>query len=203
MRRLWTSSLLVLGVMLLSAASAAAQDEQPMSAEDQATMEKWAEFMTPGEPHERLAGLAGEWQWASKWWTAPDAAPQESSGTMSSSMMMDGRYLMENMEGSMMGQPFHGHALTGYDNFNDEYVSTWIDNMGTGMMMSRGTYDPATKTLTMIGTYDDIMTGEKDKTMRSVTQHTDDNTQVIEMYVTGPDGEEFKTMEITATRVVE
>ncbi|CAN5185359.1 hypothetical protein BH18GEM1_BH18GEM1_17140 [soil metagenome] len=199
-RKLALGGMLALAAFLVAVTSVAAQEAAQMSAEEQAMMQKWAEYATPGEPHQRLASLAGDWTWTSKWWMAPDAPPEESGGTTSSSMSMDGRYLMENYEGSMMGQPFKGHAITGYDNFRDEYVSSWIDNMGTGMMMSRGTYDPATKTLTMTGAYDDIMTGEKDKPMRGVTTHVDENNMTYEMYITGPDGQEFKTMEIRATR---
>lgn len=195
--RLW--AIIALGIAFVTAVPAAAQ-EVAMSAEEQAMMAKWAEFATPGEPHEHLASLAGEWTWTSKWWMEPGAPPEESNGTMSSSMTMDGRYLLENYEGSMMGQPFRGHGITGYDNFRKEYVSSWIDNMGTSIMLSRGTHDPASKTLTMSGKFDDIMTGEKDKTMRSVTTHPDENTILMEMYVPGPDGAEFKTMEIRSTR---
>ncbi|MBA3556753.1 MAG: DUF1579 family protein, partial [Gemmatimonadales bacterium] len=140
-RKLALGGMLALAAYLVAVTSVAAQEAAQMSAEEQAMMQKWAEYATPGEPHQRLASMAGDWTWTSKWWMAPDAPPEESSGTTSSSMAMDGRYLMENYEGSMMGQPFKGHAITGFDNFRDEYVSTWIDNMGTGMMTSRGTYD--------------------------------------------------------------
>jgi hypothetical protein len=130
----------------------------------------------------------------------PDAEAEESTGTMSASMTMDGRFLVENWEGLAMGQPFKGQGITGYDNFNKEYVSTWIDNMGTGIMASTGTYDPAQDALVTTGTFDDIMTGEKDKTMRGTSKFLDDNTLHIEMFVPGPDGQEFKTGEIHAVR---
>ena len=29
-----------------------------------------------------------------------------------------------------------------------KFVGSWVDNMGTGIMFSEGTYDPATKTFT-------------------------------------------------------
>jgi hypothetical protein len=44
------------------------------------------------------------------------------------------------------------------------------------------------------------MTGEKDKTMRGTSKFLDDNTLHIEMFVPGPDGQEFKTGEIHAVR---
>ncbi|MGH7572845.1 MAG: DUF1579 domain-containing protein, partial [Gemmatimonadota bacterium] len=129
-----------------------------------------------------------------------DAQPEESTGTLSAEMTMDGRYLVENWDGTAMGQPFKGRGTTGYDNFNEEYISTWIDNMSTGIMVSTGQYDPEQDALVTTGTFDDIMTGEKDKTMRGVQKILDDNTIHFEMYMPGPDGEEFKAMEVHAVR---
>jgi len=37
---------------------------------------------------------------------------------------------------------------TGYDNIKEKIHCSWIDNMGTGIQFSEGTYDPATKTFT-------------------------------------------------------
>ena len=39
-------------------------------------------------------------------------------------------------------------AVEGYDNVKKKFVASWIDNMGTGIQFSEGTYDPATKTFT-------------------------------------------------------
>ncbi len=33
-----------------------------------------------------------------------------------------------------MGMPFEGMGIDGYDNLAKQYVSTWVDNMGTGIM---------------------------------------------------------------------
>lgn len=202
LRKKWLHALPALAVALLVAAPAAAQEAEAAAGHDdeQAMMEKWAQYATPGEAHERLARLVGEWDYTMTWWMAPDAEPEESTGTLSASMIMDGRYLVETWEGTSMGQPFNGQAITGYDNFNQEYVSTWIDNMSTGIMTSTGQYDPAQDALITTGTFDDIMTGEKDKTMRGVQKILDDNTVHFEMYMPGPDGQEFKAMEIHATR---
>lgn len=201
-REKWIHALLGVALALFVAAPAVAQEAEAAAGHDpeQEMMQKWAEYATPGEAHERLAKHVGEWDYTMKWWMAPDAPPEESSGTLSASMSMDGRYLVEDWEGTAMGQPFKGHGITGYDNFNQEYVSTWIDNMSTGIMTSTGQYDPAQDALVTTGTFDDIMTGEKDKTMRGISKLLDENTLHVEMYVPGPDGQEFKTGEIHATR---
>jgi len=199
-REKWLHALLGVAVALFVAAPAAAQEAEAAAGHDEEMMQKWAEYATPGEAHERLAKLAGDWDYTMKWWMSPDAEPEESSGTMSAALTMDGRFLVEEWDGTAMGQPFNGRGTTGYDNFNQEYVSTWIDNMGTGIMVSTGKYDEAQDALVTTGTFDDIMTGEKDKTMRGVQKILDDNTVHFEAYVPGQDGQEFKTMEIHATR---
>lgn len=51
----------------------------------------------------------------------------------------------------MMGMPFEGHGTLAYDNHRKMFVSTWIDNMGSGIMVLEGTYDDASKTLTLMG----------------------------------------------------
>ena len=41
----------------------------------------------------------------------------------------------------MMGTPFTGHGMTGYDNVTGKYWSTWTDSMSTGIMVSEGSCD--------------------------------------------------------------
>ncbi|MFN2382910.1 MAG: DUF1579 domain-containing protein, partial [Gemmatimonadota bacterium] len=137
----------------------------------------------------------------SQMWMAPGAPPVASSGTASYAMVMDGRYLMENYEGSMMGMPFRGHAITGYDNNKKEYFNIWIDNMGTGYMLTSGQWDDAARTLTLTGTYDDPITGAEDQAVRSVSHHVDADHMTYTMYMPGPDGQEFKTLVVNAPRM--
>jgi hypothetical protein len=49
------------------------------------------------------------------------------------------------------GYAFPGHSIMGYDNAKKMFVNTWIDNMGSGMIFMTGTYDDATKSLTLTG----------------------------------------------------
>ena len=48
----------------------------------------------------------------------------------------------------MKDMQFKGMGVEGYDNAKQKFVASWIDNMGTGIQFSDGTYDPATKTFT-------------------------------------------------------
>ena len=190
-------ALVLLGVMSLLAVPASAQENQGPSQEEMAV---WMAYMTPGPAHQELAKNAGEWNHTLTFWMAPGAPAMEATATSHGEMLLDGRYLGEHFQGNMMGMPFEGHALTGYDNAKKQYFSAWIDNMGTGIMIGWGTVDPATQSLTITGTYVDPMDGQ-DKPFRQVMKRVDDNHHIMEMYTPAPDGSgEFKSMEIHSLR---
>ena len=77
--------------------------------------------------------------------------PTVSEADVSREMILDGRVLTERYEGNMMGRPFVGHGMTGYDNAMGKYWSTWNDNMSTGLMTSWGTWDEAKKAIVFEG----------------------------------------------------
>ncbi len=174
--------------------SAAPQKMDPQAME--AMMEKMA---APGPNHERLKKMAGEWNLTVKWTMDPSQPMQETKSTSTVTTLMDGRYCQEQSAGEMMGKPFQGMGLTGYDNVLKKYVGVWIDNMGTGIMSSQGTPDASGNVINWTGESSDPATGKMSRS-RGVTRWLDDNHHVFEMYMKGPDGKEFKTMEITYER---
>lgn len=196
MNRPWIFALaLVAGALFAAAPQSQAQEMTPEM------MAAWAEYANPGEHHQLLNGGAGKWEQKLTMWMAPGAPAQEYTSTSTAAWSMGGRWMEENISGTVMGMPFQGRNLMGYDNFRDEYVSIWTDNMSTAPMISRGTYDPATKTFTMSGTMDDFMSGTRDIPFRQVTTITDDTHATMEMYAAGSDGSEFLTFRVEATKV--
>ncbi|MBK8550448.1 MAG: DUF1579 domain-containing protein [Ignavibacteria bacterium] len=169
-----------------------------VSAQTEAEMKAWTDYMTPGMPHEMLAKSDGDWTGAVTMWMAPGAPPQTMDGTMSNKMILGGRYQYSTFTGTMMGMPFEGISITGYDNSQKKYISSWIDNMGTGIMNMSGTWDNATNSIIFTGTMPDPMTG-KDCQVREVFKIIDDNNHVMEMY-DNKTGKEEKSMQIKFTR---
>jgi hypothetical protein len=167
-----------------------------MSAADLEAMTKAA---TPGEPHKLLARYIGDWTYTQKMWMAPGQPPAEAGGTMHAEAKMDGRYVEHTWKGSFMGTPFEGRGTEGYDNVSKQYVSVWIDNMGTGISTSTGTCDSGGKKCTYNATMNDPMSGGP-TTMRSVITWADGNNFTNEMYGKDPSGKDMKMMEITAKR---
>lgn len=179
-------------LLLLPATTIFAQDE--MSGDQKA----WMEYMTPGPMHEMMAGSIGEWKSKNTFWMDPAGEPMVSEGTVIFEMIMDGRYMKSTHKGTVMGMPFTGMFLQAYDNATKEFIAIWIDNLGTGMSVSKGTYDEGTKTLNSTGTMVDPMSG-KELSYRQTVQLIDDNHQVMEMFMQA-DGKEFKNMVVELTK---
>lgn len=161
-------------------------------------MKAWMEYSTPGPVHEMLSKSDGEWNADITFWMAPGAPPQTASGTCVNKMILGGRYQQSNHSGIMMGMPFEGMMILGFDNIKKVLQSTWVDNMGTGIMNMTGTWDNASNSATFTGSMTDPMTG-KDCQVREVFKIIDNNNQVLEMY-DNKTGTETKTMEIKYTR---
>lgn len=160
-------------------------------------MEVYREKGTPGEPHRRLARLAGSWATKTRAWMEPDKPPAEGTGTCEQAMLLDGRYLEQKYSGEMMGNPFTGINLIGYDNHTGKYVSVWIDSMSTGIYYFAGAGSADGRTVTQECDYDDPVRGPT--VWRSVTRVVDD-TMEYEMFLIPKGGKEEKAMEMTMSR---
>jgi hypothetical protein len=167
-------------------------------AQSQDEMKAWQDYMTPGDVHKMLAKWDGKWKEDISMWMQPGAPPTKSTSSCVNKMILGGRYQESRHTGNMMGMPFEGISTLAWDNARKMLVSTWIDNMGTGIMYMEGTWDDATKTANFKGKSTDHMTG-KEMDIREVFTVVDDNTQKMEMYMT-QGGQEMKTMEIKFTR---
>jgi hypothetical protein len=185
--------------------SPAATSAQPDPAE---MMKQMMELAKLNENHKMLADLVGTWSYTVKMWMNPDpsAKPEESKGTAVRKSMMNGRFFVTDVTGKMeMPGPdakkkemtFKGMGIEGYDNVKKKFVGTWMDNMGTGIMMSEGDYDPATKTFTYTGEVE-MTPGMKQK-IREVVKIVDKDHHILEWYE-DRGGQEAKTMEISYSR---
>lgn len=169
-----------------------------MSPEEKAMMEAYQKAGTPGPQHQKLAESAGTYDVKVKSWNAPGAPPEESNATATRTVDLGGRIIVERFDGTMMGQPFTGRSTMGFDNVTGKYWATWTDSMSTGMMMSEGTCDEK-DVCTFVGSWNDPLTKTK-MTSRFVTRRTGPKTEFFEMFSTGADGKETKSMEMTYTK---
>lgn len=184
-------------IIVMGCLPAIAADDQE-GPEMDAMMQALTAYATPGEHHQHLAELVGTWSASISFWAAPGSPAQVSQGVSERTLVMDGRYLLEEFTGETPFGPFEGMGLTGFDNIKQQFVAVWIDSMGTGIMTSESV-EITDDQIVFKGRSPEPMSGTY-ITMRSVETKVDDDTYRFEMFMPLPGGDEIKSMEIVYTR---
>lgn len=176
----------------LVGAQEAPQDQQAM-------MEAYMKLMAPNENHEYLKNFVGEWDVTTTSWMMPGAEPSVSTGTSKAGLILGGRFLIMEFEGTMFGQPFEGLQIVGFDTLQKKFVTFWIDNSSTAFYLMSGAPGESEKVRTETGVWPDPMTGGTIK-VRDVTTLVDEDEFHYEMFMTASDGTEFKSLEYRAKK---
>ncbi len=189
-----------LGVLVLVAVVALVTTEvvsQDPGQDEALMMEKWTEFMTPGPAHDHFKARVGKWDAQVSMFMVPGAPPVTSPAVAVIESAMGGRYLIERDTGDFMGMPFEGMSITGYDNIKKRYVSSWVDNMGTGITSMEGIRKG--NSIHSWGTGPNVLE-DRYVPMRSVETTIDKDHHTVEMFGPGPDGSEYMAMRLVYTR---
>lgn len=155
----------------------------------------------PGKQHQFLARQVGSWHGKQKMWMTPDSEAMASECTTTLSTIMDGRFTKLETTGEIPGMgPFNGFAIAGYDNVSQKFVSSWIDNHGTGIMQGTGELSADGKTLTWTYAFNCPLT-KKPAVMREVETFVSDSKMTLEMFTNDPkSGKEYKMMHVEYTK---
>lgn len=183
---------------LTSAEDKVSGDKPMMPTPEQ--MKAWMDFSTPGEGHKALEAFVGDWKGVVKGCDCNDPNKTSESLIFTKSIM-GGRYLEESYSGEMMGMPFEGRNLIGYDNDKKKYHSYWIDNMGTAGTFMEGDYDAKAKTFKFTGKMYCPMCKDM-LPIRSEIVWTSKDSYTMKMFVT-MEGKEMPMMDSTVTRMPE
>jgi Protein of unknown function (DUF1579) len=168
--------------------------EKKMSEEE--TQKAWMEYATPAEMHKMMAQSNGAWSGSVTHWMTPNAEPTKSECKAVNEMVMDNRYQLSTFTGNFMGMPFEGRGILAFDNAKKVFITTWIDNMGTGVMTLEGKLDKETNSIVFEGKMVEPTTG-KDVPVKEVFKMQGENIQIMQMFAPTPNGKDmFKTMEI-------
>lgn len=160
----------------------------------QKAMEACMAAGTPGEQHKMLSWYSGNWDCEVS--HIMNGETHVSKGSATGEMIFDGRYSQMTFKGEMMGAPFTGMSIIGYNNVSKKYESMWIDSMSTAMMSMTGEKDAKNeKVCNWAGEYHCPMAGKLVK-MREVCTIIDDNSYRMDFYM--PDMETGKeTMQMS------
>lgn len=148
----------------------------------------------PGPEHEILKRDVGTWD-ATTEMSMPGLQPMTMTGVETSTLMA-GRWLVTEWTSDMMGQPFEGHGIAGWDPAKKAYVTVWVDSMNAEISHGESTYDPETDSLTGWMEMRDLL-GGKSK-VKTVEEWPDENTRIVKIF--GPDGGDEPFMTFTYER---
>jgi len=151
----------------------------------------------PGPAHELLKMEAGTWDAVIEM-SAPGAPAMTSKGTEIATVGCGGLCLITKFDSDMGGMPFQGNGLTTYDPGKKKYVGSWTDSMSAGILTTEGSYDEASKTMTIMMQGPDP-TGAV-QTTKSTSSYPDADHRTMTMFMKAPDGTEVPAMKITYTR---
>ena len=160
-----------------------------------------AQFPTASDEHKILKMDEGDWDAEITMFMGPAGPydpPQKAPGRESNTMLGD-FWVVSTFNGTFEGMPFTGRAQLGFDPAQQKYVGTWIDSFSPNPTHMLGTYDAASKTLTL-DTTGVGMDGSESKGKNVVVYESDDK-RTMTMYAAAPGTDDMiKVMEITYTR---
>lgn len=188
------NSVFAVALVLSALAGAVTTHAQDGQMDPKAMEQMMIQLATPGAPHKQLATMAGKWTTDMTMYM--QGAPETSTGTYEGEVVLGGRYVLGRYKGMMMGQPFEGMSIDGYDNGKKEYFSIWFDMMGTGYYLAQGSASADGKTLSHKGT---MTMGPMEVPSRSESVFVDKDTVKFTMWHT-MGGQEMKAMEMTYKR---
>ena len=154
----------------------------------------------PGAEHKRLEPFTGRFRAEVKIWMGP-GDPMVSTGLMTNTFDLDGRFLRHDYKGDPNDGPFpsfEGRGFWGYNDVSKKYEGVWVDNASNVMQVDTGAVDEAGKVWTMQGEIPCPQTG-KMMTKRTIITLADNDHHKMEMFFL-TDGQEMKGMEISYER---
>jgi len=147
--------------------------------------------------HKLLEKYVGAWD-AEVTMQLASGQPAVKSPAKSTARLIGGIWLLTDFDSSMMGAPFSGHEVLGYDTKSKHYCVTWVDSMSTGF--STGELDFDAKSATLGGNLNGRDPADAPMTWRQADVWKDDDTREWTMYRKGADGKEQVELQITYKR---
>lgn len=152
----------------------------------------------PTPHHLAMKRLEGTWDAVVTMQMGPGKAPMVSKAVEVNRLVPGGLWLTSEFQSEMMGMPFEGRGIFGYDTGRHRHVGTWADSMVTGLALPVGTCKDDCRETTM--TFEGPGMDGKPVTYKEVTVEKDDDHRVMTMYTKAKGGKFQLNMEIAYTR---
>ncbi|UCE60366.1 MAG: DUF1579 family protein [Phycisphaerales bacterium] len=186
--------LMVLTGQAKAQTASGASDDEIRSAIQQAG--KLSEF------HKQLRPVRGNYKQTIRWWRAPDTEPGEFETRGAAEWILERRFLRLTLHGRWLDLTFEGKLFLGYDNGREECTAVWFDSLGTRTFYVSGKPNEAGTEITFKGEYVDAVSGQPVKVRAKMDMPNKKGETKLNMYRTGPDGNEYKFFEISSERFV-
>jgi len=152
----------------------------------------------PGPEHSQLMKWVGSWDVAFTHAMKEGEPVKHATGTAIFTSAYNGRYIREEYSSEFNDHHFMGTGTTGYDRAAKHFVTTWYDNMGTGIIHLTGTATDEGNIITYLGMM--MCSQQKSRVqLRHVTTWESDNSFTITMFHRSA-GTERQVMELVYTR---
>ena len=163
--------------------------------------QKFEQSKTSGA-HFQLSRMEGAWQGTTKLWFDPSKLEDESpiSGTMR--LILDGRFILHEYQGSFKEKPITGMAIYGYNLDLQKFQCAWLDSFhnGSAIMFSQG--DKGDRDIRMLGSYAYITPDtEQYWGWRTHIDLISDTEMVITAYNISPEGDETRATETVYRKI--
>lgn len=147
----------------------------------------------PGPEQAFLAKRAGEYTRVIKF-VGQDG---QWTGTSKISVMLGGRFILEENNDTVFGRPVEGMRIFGYNNTTKQYEMTSMYTMSTAITKLVGTSDDGGKTVDYQGSSDEP---RGKVSLHARVRQIDEDHFVVTLMTTGSDGKETPFQETTYTR---
>lgn len=159
----------------------------------------WTVYMTPSEVHTLMDKMTGSFKMEITMSMGAGKEPNIISVNSEHKMLLGGRFLEMQQQGTMMGMDYQSIMTLGYNTIDKKMTLTTITNMGTGTLSLVGDWNEKNKSASLSGkltnpVYQSIIN------VRQVITFLDDNTILIESYDQEGDKPESKTVQYKLIR---
>ncbi|MHC5004893.1 MAG: DUF1579 family protein [Planctomycetota bacterium] len=173
---------------------ASAAQEPPGDAAVSKEMRAVMKMARPGRHHRVLDRLVGKWTGEFSLRSAPDAEPVTFRGTVTRRWVLGRRFIEERVEAESPMGPFRGVGYLGYNNFDQQYETVWMETGSTAIKVDKGTLHGDQMLMHMRSEHRDPVTGRVVYSWGKM-DFSDADRHLYHANVTSPDGTTYRSME--------